>query len=29
MYHPLKDGSKGGTYQKVQLQDGKELLNIG
>src|ERR1700760_778484 len=24
MYHPLKDGSKGGTYQKVQLQDGKE-----
>src|SRR5215471_1114980 len=23
-YHPLKDGSKGGTYQKVQLQDGKE-----
>ena len=28
-YHPLKDGSKGGTYQKVQLQDGKELLNIG
>ena len=28
-YHPLKDGSKGGTYQKVQLQDGKELMNIG
>ena len=28
-YHPLKDGSKGGTYQKVQLQDGKELANIG
>jgi opacity protein-like surface antigen len=29
MYHPLKDGSKGGTYQKVQLSDGKELMNIG
>ena len=28
-YHPLKDGSKGGTYQKVMLQDGKELMNIG
>ena len=29
MYHPLKDGSKGGTYQKVKLSDGKELMNIG
>src|ERR1700753_176736 len=29
MYHPLKDGSKGGTYQKVMLSDGKELNNIG
>ena len=29
IYHPLKDGSKGGTYQKVQLSDGKELANIG
>jgi Family of unknown function (DUF6152) len=29
IYHPLKDGSKGGTYQKVQLSDGKELMNIG
>ena len=28
-YHPLKDGSKGGTYQKVMLSDGKELMNIG
>jgi len=28
-YHPLKDGSKGGTYQKVTLSDGKELMNIG
>lgn len=28
-YHPLKDGSKGGTYQKVMLSDGKELVNIG
>jgi hypothetical protein len=28
-YHPLKDGSKGGTYQKVMLSDGKELANIG
>jgi len=28
-YHPLKDGSKGGTYQKVMLPDGKELANIG
>jgi hypothetical protein len=28
-YHPLKDGSKGGTYQKVMLSDGKELQNIG
>jgi len=28
-YHPLKDGSKGGTYQKVTLPDGKELMNIG
>jgi hypothetical protein len=28
-YHPLKDGSKGGTYQKVMLSDGKELENIG
>ena len=28
-YHPLKDGSKGGTYQKVILSDGKELMNIG
>jgi hypothetical protein len=28
-YHPLKDGSKGGTYQKVMLSDGKELNNIG
>jgi hypothetical protein len=28
-YHPLKDGSKGGTYQKVMLPDGKELMNIG
>src|SRR6201985_1406487 len=25
-YHPLKDGSKGGTYQKVTLADGKELM---
>jgi hypothetical protein len=29
IYHPMKDGTKGGTYQKVQLQDGKELMNIG
>ena len=28
-YHPLKDGTKGGTYQKVTLSDGKELMNIG
>ena len=28
-YHPLKDGQKGGTYQKVMLSDGKELQNIG
>jgi hypothetical protein len=28
-FHPLKDGSKGGTYQKVMLSDGKELMNIG
>ena len=28
-YHPLKDGSKGGTYQKVTLSNGKELANIG
>ena len=28
-YHPLKDGSKGGTYQKVMLSNGKELMNIG
>ena len=28
-FHPLKDGSKGGTYQKVTLSDGKELANIG
>ena len=28
-YHPMKDGSKGGTYQKVTLPDGKELMNIG
>lgn len=28
-FHPLKDGSKGGTYQKVTLSDGKELMNIG
>jgi hypothetical protein len=28
-YHPMKDGSKGGTYQKVMLSDGKELANIG
>ena len=28
-YHPLKDGSKGGTYQKVMLSNGKELANIG
>jgi hypothetical protein len=28
-YHPLKDGTKGGTYQKVTLSDGKELANIG
>ena len=28
-FHPLKDGSKGGTYQKVILSDGKELMNIG
>jgi hypothetical protein len=27
-YHPLKYGSNGGTYQKVTLADGKELLNI-
>ena len=27
-YHPLKDGSKGGPYQKVTLADGKELMNI-
>ena len=29
-YHPLKDSDqKGGTYQKVTLSDGKELMNIG
>ncbi len=28
-FHPLKDGSKGGTYQKVTLSNGKELANIG
>ena len=28
-YHPLKDGQNGGTYQKVMLSDGKELMNIG
>jgi hypothetical protein len=28
-FHPLKDGSKGGTYQKVMLSNGKELANIG
>jgi hypothetical protein len=28
-YHQLKDGSQGGTYQKVMMSDGKELQNIG
>jgi hypothetical protein len=29
-FHPMKDSSqKGGTYQKVTLSDGKELMNIG
>ena len=28
-FHPLKDGSKGGTYLKVQLANGKELVNLG
>jgi len=27
--HPLKDGAKGGTYLKVTLSNGKELLNFG
>ena len=27
--HPLKDGAKGGTYLKVRLADGKEMLNFG
>ena len=26
--HPLKDGAKGGTYLKVTLPSGKELLNF-
>jgi hypothetical protein len=28
-FHPLKDGAKGGTYLKVQLANGKELINLG
>jgi hypothetical protein len=27
--HPLKDGAKGGTYLKVTLTNGKEMLNFG
>lgn len=27
--HPLKDGAKGGTYLKVTLSNGKEMLNFG
>lgn len=27
--HPLKDGAKGGTYLKVTLANGKEMLNFG
>jgi hypothetical protein len=27
--HPLKDGAKGGTYLKVTLSNGKDMLNFG
>lgn len=29
IFHPLKDGSNGGTYLKVQLANGKEMVNLG